>query len=82
MSRYRIKSINKTNPPDGAISNCWYQYIIENDINTITSLSAGSEKEIRKVAAATVKRLNEKYLTNYKVKYNNPVYENSLSSYS
>jgi len=82
MSRYKIKSIEKVNPPEGPSNKRWYQYIIANETNTITSFRSGSEKEIRKFAADTVKRLNEKYLTRYKVKiYNRPVSEVSFSAY-
>lgn len=82
MSRYKIINIQKVNPPEGATTQRWYQYIIANDINTITSLRAGSEKETQKIASESVKRLNEKYLTHYKIKsHNRPVYETSFSSY-
>ena len=47
MARYKIKSIEKVTPPEGATSLRWYNFIIENDKNTITNLRAGSEKEIR-----------------------------------
>lgn len=82
MSHYKIIKIQKVNPPEGATSKRWYQYIIGNDFNTITSLRAGSEKETREIAADSVKRLNEKYLTHYKMKnYNRPVNETSFSAY-
>lgn len=82
MSRYKIINIQKVNPPEGATTQRWYQYIIGNKINTITNTSSGTEKEIRKIASDSVKRLNEKYLTNCKTKnFNCPVYESSFSSY-
>ena len=82
MSRYKIINIQKVNPPEGATTQRWYQYIIANDINTITSFRSGTEKETRKIAAETVKRLNEKYLTHYKIRnYNNPVYETTSSTF-
>ena len=82
MSLYKIITIQKTNPPEGTTAKRWYQYIIANDINTITSKRSGSEQEIRKIAVAAVKRLNETYLTNCKTKhFNLPVNENSFSAY-
>lgn len=82
MSRYKIISIQKANPPEGTTSKRWYQYVIANNINTITSTRAGSEKEVRKVAADAVKRLNDTYLTNCKTKhFNMPVNETSFSTY-
>lgn len=82
MSRYKIIKIQKVNPPEGASNQCWYQYIIGNEFNTITGIRAGSEKETRNIAADSVNRLNEKYLTRSKMKrHNNPVYESSISAY-
>ena len=82
MSIYKLKSITKISPPEGVMSKRWYQYIIENDLNTITSIRSGSEKEVRDIAVDSVKRLNEKYSTRGKIKhYNNPVYENPFTSY-
>ena len=82
MSRYKIIEVQKVSPPEGATTQRWYQYIIGNEYNTITSLRAGSEKETRKIASESIKRLNEKYLTHYKMKsYNRPVNETSLSIY-
>ena len=76
MSRYKIKSIEKITPPDGVTFKCWYKFIIANSYSTITNIRSGSEKEVRKFASETAKRLNEKYLTNCKVKnHNRPVNE-------
>ncbi|MFK5914384.1 MAG: hypothetical protein QM484_08410 [Woeseiaceae bacterium] len=80
MARYKLVSIEKISPPDGATFQRWYKFIIKNDHNTITNLRAGSEKEIRKFASESIKRLNEKYLTYIKFKPHNPVYENNLPS--
>lgn len=82
MSRYKVIKVVKVEPPQGAVSKRWYQYVIGNEINTIISTRSGTEKEIRKIAADSVKRLNEKYLTNCKTKnFNCPVYESSFSGY-
>ena len=81
MARYKIKSIEKVTPPEGATSLRWYKFIIENDKNTITNLRAGSEKEIRQFASESVKRLNEKYLTHINFKIHKPVQENNMVSY-
>lgn len=81
MSRYNITSIERITPPAGAIDKHWYQYVIENNYNTITSKRSGSEREIRKFATETIQRLNEKYLTRCKVKnYNRTVNEISFSN--
>ena len=82
MSRYKILSIEKITPPAGAANKRWYKYIIANNYNTITSISSGSEKEIRKFALESAKRLNDKYLTRCKAKsYSKPVYEATFSTY-
>ena len=81
MARYKIKSIEKVNPPKGATSKRWYKFIIENDKNTMINLRSGSEKEIRKIASEAVKRLNEKYLTHINFKFHKPANEISISSY-
>ncbi len=47
MSRYKLKSIEKVTAPERATSLRWYKFIIANNNNTITSLRAGSEREIR-----------------------------------
>lgn len=81
MSRYKVKSIEKITPPEGANSQRWYKFIISNSYNTITSVRSGTEKEIRQFASETSKRLNEKHLTRCKVKsYNRPVNEVSMSA--
>ncbi len=82
MARYKIKSIEKVAAPEGATNSRWYKFIIGNDKNTITNLRAGSEKEIRKFASDSIKRLNEKYLTHIKFKTHKPVQENMLAHYN
>jgi hypothetical protein len=80
MSRYKLKSIEKIVPPEGTTHKRWYKFIIANSYNTITNIRCGNEKEIRKFAATAIQRLNEKYLTNCKVKvFNRPVNEVSIS---
>jgi len=81
MARYKVKSIEKVESPEGSTNSRWYKFIIENDKNTITNLRAGSREEIRNFASEAVKRLNEKYLTHIKFKVHKPVYENTMSSY-
>lgn len=80
MARYKLKSIEKVAPPEGAANLRWYKYIIENDKNTITNLRAGSEKEIRKFASESIQRLNEKYLTHINFKIHKPVFESGFAS--
>ena len=81
MSRYKIKSIEQVTPPIGATDNHWYKYVIANDLNTITSLRSGSKKEVQKIAADSIKRLNEKYLTHINFKIHKPVNEVNFSAY-
>ena len=75
MTRYKIKSIEKVIPPEGATELNWYKFIIENDKNTITNLRSGSKKEVKNFATESIKRLNEKYFTNVYFKKHKPVYE-------
>jgi len=81
MARYKLKSIEKVTAPKRATSLRWYKFIIANNNNTITNLRAGSEKEIRKFAYESVKRLNEKYLTHIDFKIHKPVYEINFASH-
>ena len=82
MSRYKIKSFEKVDAPSGTSTKHWYRFVIENDINTITALRSGPQKEVKKVALDSVKKLNEKYFTHHKTKtHNKPVNEISFSSY-
>ena len=81
MSRYKLKSIEKIVPHEGTTHKRWYKFIIANSYNTITNIRCGSEKEVRRFAVDAIKRLNDKYLTNCKVKvFNRPANEVSLSS--
>lgn len=75
MARYKVISIEKVTPPDGAEEMKWYKFIIENDKNTIINLRAGSKKDVQNFAAESVKRLNEKYFTHVYFKTHKPVYE-------
>ena len=81
MSRYKLKSIEKITAPEGATNLRWYKFIIGNDKNIITNLRVGSEKEIRRFASESVKRLNEKYLTHINFKIHKPVIEPGFTSY-
>ncbi len=81
MARYKIKSIEKVESPDGSTIGKWYKFIIENDKNTIVNLRSGSREEVIRFAAESVKRLNEKYLTHIQFKVHKPVYENTISSH-
>ena len=81
MSSYKLKSIEKIVPPEGSTYKRWYKFIIANSYNTITNIRSGSEKEVRRFASEAIKRLNEKYLTNCKVKvFNRPANEVSIST--
>ena len=81
MSRYKLKSNEKIVPPEGSTYKRWYKFIIANSYNSITNIRCGSEKEVRRFASEAIKRLNEKYLTNCKVKvFNRPANEVSIST--
>jgi len=75
MARYTIKSITKVAPPEGSSELNWYKFIIENDKNTITSLRAGSKREVNDFAIESINRLNEKYFTDVHFKIHKPVNE-------
>lgn len=80
MSRYEIKSLERVNAPYGLQGESWYQFVIENDINSITGFRRGKKKDVFKVVTDSVRRLNETYLTNFKMKhFNKPVNEISYS---
>ena len=80
MSRYKVKYIEKVEPPAGATTKRWYRFLIANDMNSISGLRSGSEKEVRKIVADSVKKLNDKYLTKYKIRsFNKPVNEASFT---
>ena len=81
MARYKIKSIEKVIPPEGAEEIRWYKFIIENDKNTIINLRAVSKKDVHNFAAESVKRLNEKYFTHVHFKVHKPVYEMDSSNH-
>ena len=82
MSRYKLKSIEKIVPPEGATYKRWYKFIIANDYNTITNIRCGSEKEVHLYAKQTINRLNEKYLTNCKAKAFNRTANETGMTYS
>ena len=82
MSRYKITSMEKINPPQDATLQNWYKFIIENKLNTITSMRSGSQKEVLQFARESVKRLNEKYLTHIDFKMQRPVNDINMSNYN
>ena len=80
MSRYKLKNIEKIEAPEGSTYKRWYKFVIANSYNTITNTRSGSEKEIRQHAKKAIQRLNEKYLTNCKVKaFNRMANESGIS---
>jgi len=81
MARYKIKSIEKVAPPEGAEEFSWYKFIIENDKNSIINLRAGSKKDVQNFAAESIKRLNEKYFTHIHFKVHKPVYDIDRSNH-
>ena len=81
MSRYKIKSIEKTDAPQNSTHLRWYKFIIENDKNTIVNFRSGTKEEILNFATESIKRLNEKYLTHIQFKTHKPVFESSISTY-
>jgi len=82
MAIYKVISVKKTEPPQATGSKNWYQYVIQNGLNTITSLRSGTKNEVMDFAIEAVNRLNEKYSTKSRVKnYNRPVNENIFAAY-
>jgi len=82
MSKYKVRSITKSEPPEGTTTEDWYSYVISNELSTITGIRSGSEKEVKSVIKKLVQHLNDTYLTHHKVKsYNNPVSEHCSLSY-
>lgn len=80
MGKYKITSIEKAESPQGSENNSWYQYVIQNEFNLITSLRAGTKKEVHQFAVEAIKRLNDIYSSHNKVtNYNRPVNENISS---
>ena len=75
MAHYKIKSIERVNPPAGTQELKWYKFIIGNDKNTIINLRSGSKQEVHRFAEESIKRLNEKYFTHVHFKVHKPVYE-------
>lgn len=82
MSRYKIISFERVEAPYGLQGECWYQFIIENDFNRINGFRAGKKKDVLKTVTDSVNRLNENYLTNFKIRsFKKPVNETSYSAY-
>lgn len=82
MAKYKIISLEQAEPPQGAGDKDWYQYVIQNDLNTITSLRSGSKSEVRQFAIEASRRLNEKYASAYNGKsYSRSVNETTFTAF-
>jgi archaellum component FlaC len=78
-----MKSLERVNAPYGLQGENWYQFVIENDFNSITGFRSGKKKDVINIVTNSVNRLNETYLTGFKMKhFNKPANETSHSPYS
>ena len=57
---YRLTSVTKTEPPDGAAGANWHRYELARGAATITGYRQGSMKEVTRVAEEIVRGLNER----------------------
>ena len=57
---YEIKSILKTEPPQGADGSNWYRYEIAHGTNSISGYTQGSLEEVTEAMEENVVQLNER----------------------
>jgi hypothetical protein len=56
---FRLESISKTAPPDGA-EGVWHCYVISQGTNSITGVRAGTHAEVTTLLEQMIERLNER----------------------
>jgi hypothetical protein len=59
-SDYRIMSVTKTEPPEGASGGTWYRYELARGTATITGYRQGNQKEVTRAVEEIVRGLNER----------------------
>jgi hypothetical protein len=57
---YRLTSVTKSEPPQGAEGGNWHRYELARGTATITGYRQGSMKEVTRVAEDIVRGLNER----------------------
>ncbi len=57
---FRVDSISKSDPPDGAEKDNWYRYVIIQGGNTIVGHRPGSLRSVTQAVEEVVGRLNER----------------------
>lgn len=57
---YRLTSVTKSTPPEGANGGTWHRYELARGTSTITGYRQGSMKEVTRAAEEIVRGLNER----------------------
>jgi len=57
---YRVTSVSKSAPPEGAEGGTWYCYELARGSATITGYRQGTQKEVRRIAEEIARGLNER----------------------
>ncbi len=83
MSKYRLLTLEKTQPPAGARTKRWYRYVITNGITEINGFRSGTEKEIQEFTRDCITHLNRDIKQNnrphtFRPAYMHYAYEMSL----
>jgi len=78
MSRYQVISVEKSITPQGAQDGNWYCYVIASENNTIIGYRAGSRHEVKQVAEACVKQMNDKYSGRIRYVFSRPAFCNEV----
>jgi len=78
MYRYKLETIKRISPLDGSNYKLWYEYIIKNQVNTITGCKAGSYKSVYDFTKDCIDRLNLDY-AKHKYRAYSPVSETAVT---
>ena len=62
---FKVTSVEKTDPPEGATGDNWFQYTIGEGDSAITGKRAGSMTSVRKHAREFAKNLNQRSAAGY-----------------
>ena len=57
---FRVDSISKSDPPDGAEKDNWYRYVINQGVNEIVGYRQGSRKAVSQEVEEIIVSLNER----------------------
>jgi hypothetical protein len=58
---YQVVTVEKTDPPEGAISGSWYRYVIELDGQTIVSSRRGTLKQVTEYAKECAENMSNRF---------------------